>query len=175
MIATTRSEEARVTECHELQASRKKVDDQNEKQKAKKIISCLFVCLHFATDVSKIGKPRIWNRTVTIFGSFGGFLSDLGAFRRLGLLALMMDLIRWLFKSKPLTMRLHHLVGGSTGPRYNLFRFHYQDTKKRNKASQNKTSFIRDKCCHPMLCLSLLEPHFITLSNFFQLQASRND
>ena len=52
--------------------------------------------------------------------------------------------------------RLHHLVGGSTGPGFSLFRFHQQE---KNKASSNETSFVRDKCCYLMLCLFPMEPH----------------
>ena len=37
-------------------------------------------------------------------------------------------------------MRLHHIVGGSTGPRYSLFRFHNQ---RKNIARLNITSFFR--------------------------------
>ena len=42
--------------------------------------------------------------------------------------------------------RLHHLVGGSTGPVYSLMRLIY---KKKNLPVYN---FIQDKCCHLTLC-----------------------
>ena len=53
-------------------------------------------------------------------------------------------------------MRLHHFVGGSTGPGYSLMRF---DSQEKNLPGWNDTSFIRDKCCHLTLCFHLMEPH----------------
>ena len=57
----------------------------------------------------------------------------------------------YLIKSQ---MRLHHVLGGSTGPRCSMLHF---DLHEKNILGENDTSFIRDKCCHLALCLRLME------------------
>ena len=60
-------------------------------------------------------------------------------------------------------MGLHHLVGSSVGPGFDL--------QEKLKLAKNYSSFIRDKCCHLTLHLRLMEPNWWFNTVSLQLKA----
>ena len=69
-------------------------------------------------------------------------------------------LIKCLFNLRAVTkmiiMELYQLVGGSSGPDDASCIFIGEKTVS---SLQNNLAFVREKCCHPTMCLDLIAPN----------------